>query len=269
MDLLKTWLKSHAGAEKSFARGLLKFFREQADRVADQVSEIFQDGISPDQVPLIFRPDDEHQLLLPIIRRNLGNLMAIGARAELQAAEQARKSFSGDDEIVWRHLPSDVRQRILAQLDEVTEQDYWLAIQDGVAVDIRAIIAQGISKGYNAYKIGGLIRTELGNTMARKRCTRIARTEVGGAMNAGHVAAMQSLGAAVSAKRWLCISDKDTRETHSAAHGQTVAVNGDFTIGGYQAPYPGHWSLPAGERANCRCTVLSVLNEGILAAVES
>jgi hypothetical protein len=31
----------------------------------------------------------------------------------------------------------------------------------------------------------------------------------------------------------------------------------------------GHFSLPAAERVNCRCVVLSVVNEGILPAIEN
>jgi hypothetical protein len=38
--------------------------------------------------------------------------------------------------------------------------------------------------------------------------------------------------------------------------GESIAVRESFIVGGHPAPYPGHWSLPAQERANCRCTHL-------------
>ena len=57
---------------------------------------------------------------------------------------------------------------------------------------------------------------------------------------------------------------------YSAADGQTVrGVDTPFVIGGFEAPYPGHFSLPAAERVNCWCVVLGVFNEGILAAAEN
>jgi hypothetical protein len=263
------WVRQQVTSEKSFARGLLKFFREQADRVADQVSEIFQDGISPSQVSLIFRPEEEHELFMPVVKRNLGNIMVAGARAELRAAELASKAFDPSEDIVWQHLPAETRQRILAALDESIEQDYWLAIQEGVAADLQDIIKDGWSQGFDAYKISMNIREHLGGYEARRRAYRIARTETTGAMNAGHVTQMQTLGTIVEGKKWLAIDDRDLRETHARANGQIVQMNANFVIGGFEAPYPGHFSLPAAERVNCRCVVLSVLNEGILAAAEN
>jgi uncharacterized protein with gpF-like domain len=110
------------------------------------------------------------------------------------------------------------------------------------------IIQDGWSQGFSAYKISMQIREQLGGYEARKRAYRIARTETTGAMNAGHVAQMQSLGSAVQGKRWLAIDDKDLRETHSQANGQTVqGVDASFNIGGFDAPYPGtsHCRLPS------------------------
>ena len=65
-----------------------------------------------------------------------------------------------------------------------------------------------------------------------------------------------STGLEVS-KEWLSVQGSTTRNTHSIADGQRVLVDGDFVVGGYLAPYPGHHSLPAGERCNCQCTVIS------------
>jgi uncharacterized protein with gpF-like domain len=260
MERVSEWLKTHSSGEKSFARALQKFFSDQADRIADAIAE----GVPHE---LAFRPQDEHQLFMPIIKRNLGNLMVIGARAELQAAERAAKAFDPSEDIVWHDLPAETRQRIIAALDESAEQPYWLAIQSETEHNLIEIIERGFADGLSSYQIGMKIREGLGGYEARKRAYKIARTETTGAMNAGHVAQMQSLGAAVEGKKWLSITDKDARESHAAANGQTVrGVDTPFVIGGYEAPYPGHFSLPAAERVNCRCVVLSVLNEGILAA---
>jgi uncharacterized protein with gpF-like domain len=268
MERVRAWLKQHAASEKSFARSLERFFREQAYRVADAIAENFPDNFSVDQVPLIFRPDDEHKLFMPVVKRSLSGLMVIGARAELQAAERAAKAFDPGEDIVWHDLPAETRQAIIAALDETAEQPYWLAIQQETERNLIELVEVGFSEGLSSYQISVKIREALGDR-SKVRSKAIARTESTGALNAGHQAAMQSLGSAVEGKKWLAIDDKDLRPTHAAANGQTAAVNGDFNIGGFDAPYPGHFSLPAAERVNCRCVVLSVLNEGILAAAEN
>jgi hypothetical protein len=269
-ERIALWLKTHSAAEKSFASALERYLSRQADRIADAIAENFPESFTADQLPLIFRPDDEHEILMPIVRRSLSGIMVLGARAELRAAERAAKSFDPSTDIAWEGLPAETRQRILGALDDLESQDYWQAIQLETERRLVDVIQAGIAEGLNSYSIGMRIREHLGGYEARKRAYKIARTETTGAMNAGHVAQMQSLGAAVEGKKWLSITDKDARESHAAANGQTVrGVDTPFIIGGYEAPYPGHWSLPAGERVNCRCTVLSVLNEGILAAIEN
>ena len=64
-----SWIKQHGASEKSFARALQSYFSEQADRIG-KASENFQ-NIAPDQTAFIFQPDAEHELLLPVLRRNL------------------------------------------------------------------------------------------------------------------------------------------------------------------------------------------------------
>ncbi len=272
MDRITLWLKTHSAAKKSFSRALLKFFREQAGRVATQVSEIFQAGISPAQIALVFQPEAEHEKFLPIIQRNLGAMMILGAKQELHAAkshQSHRKDFNANDDLAWQFIPQSVKQRILQSLEDSTSQPYWEDIQRGVEADLRAVIEAGITEGLSTYQIGMNIRQHVGGFEARKRAYKIARTETGGALNAGHVAAMESLGSAVTSKKWVSIGDKDTRETHEQAHGQTVPVNGQFIVAGHECDYPGQYSLPPEERIHCRCTTISVLREDILAAAEN
>ena len=60
--------------------------------------------------------------------------------------------------------------------------------------------------------------------------------------------------------------DNDTREDHVEANGQVVGPGAMFVVGGEEAPYPGHWSLSAQERINCRCTILG---SGLAEAAET
>jgi uncharacterized protein with gpF-like domain len=103
-----------------------------------------------------------------------------------------------------------------------------------------------------------------GNANAFKRAQKIARSETTGAMNAGHVAAMEELADAglIKGKQWSAIGDRDVRQAHLALAGAIVGPRADFDVGGWAAPYPGHWGLPAEQRINCRCTVLSVFDAG-------
>lgn len=91
----------------------------------------------------------------------------------------------------------------------------------------------------------------------RARSLMIARTETTLAANKG-----ASLGAMdadyETIKRWLAVEDRNTRPTHTDADGQEVAIDDNFTVGGYPAQYPGDVSLPAKECVNCRCTAAYV-----------
>ena len=74
---------------------------------------------------------------------------------------------------------------------------------------------------------------------------------------------------AIIGKKWVAITDNDTRSTHEAVNGVTVQPRDSFLVGESYTPYPGHWSLPAKERVHCRCTTISAFSEALLAAAEN
>ena len=273
MDRAARWLKQHSAAERSFARALRKYFQEQADRTGATVRENFPGGISPAMVPLAFDVNAEHEKLRPIVRRNLTGLLAMGAKAELAASERRLEAKDASDEyeeLAALQLPPETLRGLQDALDQLEAQDYWLNIQNETATNLRQIIEDGIQAKLSNYSIGMRIREQLGGMAANKRAQKIARTEVTSAMNAGHVAAMQQLGAEgiVQGKQWLTIGDHDVRDTHQALANKTVrGVNATFDVGGYAAPYPGYFGLPAGERVHCRCTVISVFSDEVLTGV--
>jgi hypothetical protein len=57
-------------------------------------------------------------------------------------------------------------------------------------------------------------------------------------------------------KIWLSSGDDRTRETHAAANGQSVKLEGMFVVGEAELSYPGDPHGPAEEVINCRCTVV-------------
>jgi HK97 family phage portal protein len=90
------------------------------------------------------------------------------------------------------------------------------------------------------------------------RAERIARTEITGLVNASHVEAYRQSGV-IHEKRWLATFDERTRDTHIDADGQTVPVDGKFSVGMDMLEYPGDPRSSGAEIINCRCTVTPIL----------
>jgi len=109
----------------------------------------------------------------------------------------------------------------------------------------------------------------------------IARTEITNALNGGIHAVQQDLAkdGLVSGSEWLTVGDGDVRGSdpqdshdHVSANHQKVKAGEDFTVSGESAPWPGHHTLSAGNRINCRCTHVSLFEgtvpEGALPEAE-
>lgn len=264
---MNRWLRQHGSGEKSFARGLDRFFSEQARRIA-RATESFP-GIGVDSIAQVFSVDDENEALQPVLQRNVSRLSLIGALDELNAVEDATEGVKGLDDQYWQDearefidtIPANVIDRIRASVDQAFDQPFWKAITEQVGADLRGVIQQAIDDGASGSTMAKRIREELGGSMARKRALRIARTETTGALNSGHLEAMVELeaGGLLRGKQWLAIADNDVRRAHIDLDGSIVRTKEAFSVGGYDAPYPGWWGLPASQRIHCRCTTIGVL----------
>jgi len=100
---------------------------------------------------------------------------------------------------------------------------------------------------------------------AAHRVSKIVRTEVVAAMNAGSISAYTRSGM-VSHKEWLTSRDDRVRGnrpgdrfSHAAADGQIVPLDQPFDVGGEPLMYPGDPNASAGNRVRCRCTMLPVV----------
>ncbi|MBL9163132.1 MAG: hypothetical protein JNL18_10390 [Planctomycetaceae bacterium] len=262
-SLIASWLKQHGAAERSFGRALQRYFAEQADRTAETIRENFPGALPfPSQMPLIFDANAEHEKLRPIVRRNLAGLLIVGAKAEAQAVQRRLEGKAYGDDFADVDLPPETLAGLRRALDELEGQDYWKKIQSETEANLTSIIEQAIIDKADNYQLGMRIREHLGGMPANKRAQKIARTETTGAMNAGHFAYMDSLieEGIVTGKEWNAIGDSDCRDSHAALSGKVVPAREMFIVGSSPAPHPGHWSLPAKERVNCRCVVLSVFS---------
>ena len=84
------------------------------------------------------------------------------------------------------------------------------------------------------------------------RSERIARTEILGAANQGHLEAYRQSGV-VEEKRWIAtLDERTTRPDHLAAHRQVVPFESKFIVGGELLDAPGVGGS-AKNTINCRC----------------
>ena len=95
------------------------------------------------------------------------------------------------------------------------------------------------------------------------RAQRISRTETNGLLNSADLHAWKTEAAEIDDevemhKVFVATLDPRTRDTHFAADGQRVPLDGKFNLGGYEIDHPGDQSLPAHESINCRCTMMRV-----------
>jgi hypothetical protein len=174
-------------------------------------------------------------------------------------------SVEGFPVTVWTELPPRMKAGIAASLTETFAQDYWDDISRTTAGDAERVLRQGLNDGWSIRRMA----TEMADSFqgstkkyARMRATRIARTESGNSLNAVRRDAMddlqEDLGPKIPMKAtWLSVLADTTRDAHANLDGVPADADGLFTLGGVRIPYPGHLSLPAKNRVNCMCSLLT------------
>lgn len=85
---------------------------------------------------------------------------------------------------------------------------------------------------------------------------QVAQTEMNGSANSGMFTALEE--ARPAALRWVTQRDLRVRAAHAAADQDTVPFGSMFSIGGYEARFPGDPMLPYALRVNCRCVLMPV-----------
>lgn len=116
---------------------------------------------------------------------------------------------------------------------------------------LRGSLAAGIEGGESiadlAKRVGAVF-----DRRSRSDAMMIARTESHAAYHRGGLETVKGFGGAFE-KTWLSALDARVRDDHRAAHGQTVAMDDDFSVGGARGPMPGELG-EADQDINCRCT---------------
>lgn len=152
-------------------------------------------------------------------------------------------------------MPEWLLEATKDRLDETFMEEYWFAVNDVTATEIEYQLAAGIEQGMSMREIASAIG-ELAPEYAGYRAMNVARTEIGNAMNYGHVAAIEQLNDETGmdfGKEWISVCGATTREDHCNLDGATAPIDGTFQLGDEEARWPGDELLSAGQRINCQC----------------
>lgn len=276
----------YENAEKKLTSVGKKLIDEQVRFIADEIREM-ESKTAPTIVTkdasqeakalldLIFNSSVWVEKWIAVYRPAVGGLIIRGATTELAttlAVMEKSKAISQDimagvldklDDDVFSGLPDWLVDAAFEETDKIFEQDYWLKIPETTRDDVFRTIRVAITDGRSIADIADEIMNNHGDIYTAARARAIARTETGAALNAGHevgIKRVEELTGVVTGKEWLSVLGTTTRKSHAEKDGEQVAsAGGMFTLGGVEVPYPSHFSLPASERINCQCTVISTM----------
>lgn len=158
-------------------------------------------------------------------------------------------------------IPKWLSDAIHRGLDRTFKHSYWNDINRKTSDDLQSLIANGLDNGMSTRELAKAIEA-VAPEYSTWRAMRVARTETTSAMSYAQTEAMKEASAEIGSpigKEWVSVLGNTTRETHAEADGQIVGVDEKFTVGGYECEYPGDPVLPADERVNCQCGLVSSL----------
>lgn len=260
-------------AENRVQRALTTYFRQQIRHIAKQLREL-GDTRTVNQVSdqaqtlqqLVFDPNEWTDKLIdrvfPVLARSMGeagmaqlrlmefaNVRTTATEWLEQEGEELPPGLSAD-------LPPWMSEAIEVQLRDTFSQPYWQEINQTTARDIQGFLQNGLDEGWSIRKMATEISDAFPADYGRTRATLVARTEVPHALNSSRKLSIEKLkedvGPEVPIKMlWISVLAATTRESHAALHEVEADENGMWNLGGIDVPWPGHTSLPAGDRCNC------------------
>lgn len=131
-------------------------------------------------------------------------------------------------------------------------------ISKTTAKAVRRQIIDGARRGWSNDRIAKAIREATGGEIGKRRALRIARTETHTAFERGsyeQAREVQRLGIEIE-KSWSSTEDKRTRPDHAAVNGQSLSLDGLFSVGSEKMRFPGDPRASARQIINCRCSAL-------------
>ena len=256
--------------EADMERAMRKFFAKQAKSIVGAMATV---APTPATAELLYHATDWTDKLKEAAREPLERAVLTGYLTAKAIAEDRNKSAAKATELAvdlaegsflegWV-LPETVKAGIKAAVETVLIQPYWEKILETTGRKLAGTLARAMEEDWSESDLRHQIARDIGDKDG-VRSKNIARTEMTGMMNAGHqIQSLESEALGLSViKTMISVGDILVRDTHQEANGQEVrGANAMFLIGGYEAPWPGHWSLPTEERCGCRCGFLEDLAE--------
>jgi len=250
----RSFARRAEGYERGFAARLRREFRRQEEEALSRLADLL--GPEPEEARQvvtrqgdegiagsIFDLDGENERLSAVIGpvltdivENEGRIAAADLGAEFDPFHQRVQVFLHE------------RQRALARV-----------VNETTFNQLKETLAEGIAAGEGVDELAQRVQGVFAHATTT-RAERIARTETIGASNFAHTESYRQSGV-VQWKRWLSALDERVRDSHRAAHGQTVPLESPFEVGGSALMHPGDPSGPVWEIVNCRCTVAPVIEE--------
>ena len=139
---------------------------------------------------------------------------------------------------------------------EVYERDLAnkiVSVKATIAKEIKRIVDNSIAEGEAVPDITAKIDEVVNsNQFYMWQAERVARTEVGSAMNQANDVAIDALDIELI-KQWSAKLDGRERESHRRANGEVREKNEPFSTG-YLRPHDPN--APASENVNCRCVLM-------------
>ena len=217
----------------------------------DSAEDLRKTGISPSQ-ETILKHFKRIQSDLEILYRTAGNISAerqfstlLKSRWKTYSIKQAQQDFD-------RLLQEFINSQSFDKANEIAQ----------TSIDeVRRILSDGLEEGLSNDEIAKSIGDKFEKELSKSRTTRIVRTETHNALMFANLASTQILNDDLNLglmKEWVAVEDDRTREDHMIADGQTVPLNGRFTVGPDQMLRPGDPNASPGNVINCRCALAFV-----------
>lgn len=260
----KLWRKE----SDRFAKALMPVLRRQHKRalaafqsIENVEKRIIRKQLGPADASLIYPSGQNENQIRDAARPELERIAAVGAR---RLTRILTKRFNT--------LPFEMQVAISDMLDEQFSSDFWVQnFGEATRRRIANLLFRSIQEGMTPAETFELLRQDRLGIFSMTRAERIARTEVTAMLNGGAYLARRQGWAdgLVIGEQWSAILDRVTRNSHRAAHGQTVSQGADgrmvvrdinnqeiaegrlFVIGSERARFPGDPNLSAANRVHC------------------
>lgn len=218
------------------------------ERTIREAARVASDGFALVAAATDWQPPVDGAVLTVAQLRSLGNDLndALEPVWDAIVTDTAKQPLARI-EIAW-DVKHPLAKNLLAQAAKRTGTRLGEAVQS----TLRETVKHAYDNGLDVRQTTALIRSKITDA-APYQAEMLARTDLNSLGNGASHAAAQLAG--MGYKTWLATLDDKTRIEHAEAHGQTVALNGAFTVGGEDADYPGDPALSDAMAANCRCTV--------------